>query len=98
VLTWSAASTVPGALTTAGPAAATPELHGFAPLLLVYKGHDGLRVLYQELSATGGTWTTPAPVLAPRSTTAIGPALLNGTLATVMPNSSGDIYLHHFSA
>jgi hypothetical protein len=98
VLTWSTASLVPGALTTAGPAAGTPDLHGFAPLLLVYKGHDGLRVKYQLLSANGGTWSAPAPVTAPRSTTAIGPALLNGTLATVESNNSGDIYLHHFSA
>lgn len=97
VLTWSAASLVPGGLTTDGPEASTPELHGFAPLLLVYKGPDGLQVKYQELSANGGTWTTPAPVLSPRSTTAIGPALLNGTLATVESNNSGDIYLHHFS-
>jgi hypothetical protein len=98
VLTWSAATVVPGALTTAGPAASTPDLHGFAPLLLVYKAPSGLHVWYQELSAPGGTWTTPATVIAPRSTTAIGPALLNGKLATVAPNSSGDIYLHKFSA
>jgi hypothetical protein len=99
-LTWSTATLVPGAATTAGPAASTPLLHGFAPLLLVYKGGGGLEVKYQELSANGptGTWTAPAPVLTGRSTTAIGPALLNGILATVIPNSSGDIYFHHFSS
>jgi hypothetical protein len=82
------------AATTGSPAvsSASPNNHG--PLLLAYKGPSGFNIRFQTL--TGTTWSEPyAFVNGNNNTTAIGPALVNGTLANVS-RTTGRIYLHHF--
>jgi len=89
-LGWSAPAQVPGAATTNGPAASA--LGFFGPLMLVYKGPGGLHVRFQIL--TGSSWSAFAFV--PTTSTAVGPALRGGTLATTTPTSAGNIILHFF--
>lgn len=93
-LAWSDPTQVPGvgAATSDGPAASV--VGGlFGPLLLVYKGPGGLHVRFQTL--TGTTWSPVAFV--PTTSTAVGPALNGGTLATTTPTLAGNIILHFFS-
>jgi hypothetical protein len=92
-LNWSAAAAVPGAFTSAGPAASALGAHGFGPLLVTYKATGTLHVRFQTL--TGSAWTPSATV--PSAETAVGPAQLGGTLATTSPDTSGSIFLHVFS-
>jgi hypothetical protein len=92
---WTLLGAVPGADSTSGPAASSVDPHGFGPLLLAYKGPGGEHIRYQLFS--GGSWTAFAFVTGANSTTAIAPALVNGTLASVSPTSSARIYLHYFS-
>jgi hypothetical protein len=91
-LSWSAAAVVPGAASTAGPAASSLGGHGGGPLQVAYKGRTGLDVRFQTLTA--GVWSTPAAV--PGALTAVGPALHRGILATASPDSSGSIFFHIF--
>jgi|SRR5271165_6537653 len=91
---WTLQGSVPGALTTAGPAAASVNDHSTGPLLLAYKGPGGLNIRYQVLTA--GAWSPYGLVNGPLATTALGPALLNGLLANVA-TSSARIYLHLYT-
>lgn len=81
---------VPGAQTTAAPAAAADGQPG--QLLVVYKAPFSTHVWFQTL--TGATWTGPAVV--PTAFTAVGPALHGGTMATTTPTTLGRIMLHFF--
>lgn len=92
-LNWSAAAVVPGAQTTAGPAASALSHHGFGPLLVTYKAPAALQVRFQTLA--GGVWSAPANV--PGALTAVGPAQLRGVLATTSADASGSIFFHIFS-
>jgi hypothetical protein len=92
-LDWSAAVVVPGARTTAGPAASALGPHRFGPLMLTYKGPTGLHVRFQTLTA--GVWSAQAEV--PGALTAVGPAQLRGVLATTSPDASGSIFFRIFS-
>jgi len=92
-LDWSAAAIVPGAQTTANPAASALSAHGFGPLMLTYKAPASLQVRFQTL--TSGIWSAPAKV--PGALTAVGPAQLRGVLATTSADSSGSIFFHIFS-
>jgi len=92
-LTWTPTAIVPGAETTAGPAASALKAHGFGPLMLTYKAPASLQVRFQTL--TSGVWSVPAKV--PGALTAVGPAQLRGVLATTSANSSGNIFFHIFS-
>jgi len=101
-LTWTLAGMVTDshgigglAQTTGSPAVASADIHGDGPLLLAYKGPSGFHIRYQTLS--GGTWTSHLYVGGSNSTTALGPALVHGTLANVS-RTDGRIFLHHYLA
>jgi hypothetical protein len=92
---WTLQGAVPGALTTAGPAAASDNLHNTGPLLLAYKGPGGINIRYQVFTA--GLWSAFGIVNGPLATTAIGPALLDGGLLANVATGSARIYLHIFT-
>jgi len=99
-LTWSTPATVPDgptaiAETTGSPAVASADIHGDGPLLLAYKGKGGFFIRYQTLTGTG--WTAHAFVNGNNNTTALGPALVHGTLANVS-RTDARIFLHHYLA
>lgn len=99
-LTWSAPSTVPDGLksiarTTGSPAVASADIHGNGPLLLAYKGKGGFFIRYQTFN--GVTWTPHQFVNGDNNTTALGPALVHGTLANVS-RTDARIFLHHYNA
>jgi hypothetical protein len=91
---WTLLGGVKNASSTSGPAASDTSVHGTGPLLLVYKGPSGENIRWQTLS--GGVWTGFSFVNGHDNKTTISPALLNTTMASVSPTSSGAIYLHHF--
>lgn len=98
-LTWSAPTTVPDGTTniaesTGSPAVASADIHGDGPLLLAYKGKGGFNIRYQTFSE--GTWTAHAFVTGDNNTTALGPALVHGTLANVS-RTDAMIFLHHYN-
>jgi hypothetical protein len=101
-LTWSAPSTVPDsggikglAQTTGSPAVASADIHGDGPLLLAYKGPGGFNIRYQTLNA--GVWSQPHKFVGGNNnTTALGPALVHGTLANVS-RTDARIFLHHYN-
>jgi hypothetical protein len=100
-LTWSAFATVPDATglhglaeTTGSPAVASQDIHGDGPLLLAYKGPTGFYIRYQTFN--GGSWTNHQFVNGASNTTALGPALVHGTLASVS-RTDGRIFLHHWT-
>ncbi|MGO8959330.1 MAG: hypothetical protein ACLQFR_18470 [Streptosporangiaceae bacterium] len=92
---WTLQGSVPGALTTAGPAAASDNVHNTGPLLLAYKGPGGFSIRYQVLTA--GVWSPFGLVNGPLASTALGPALLNGGLLANVATSSARIYLHSYN-
>jgi hypothetical protein len=94
-LPWTLLGRVPGADSTVGPAASSINAHGDGPLLLAYKGPGGEHIRYQTL--TGGVWSTVGYVTGANDTTTLGPALINGALASVSPTSSGRVYLHFYT-
>lgn len=102
-VTWTLQGTVPDsggvdgvAQTTGSPAVASADIHGDGPLLLAYKGPLGFNIRYQTLG-TGG-WSQPhAFVTGNNNTTALGPALVHGTLANVS-RTDARIFLHHYLA
>lgn len=82
------------AATTGSPAVSSASPNNNGPLLLAYKGPSGFNIRFQTL--TGTTWSEPyAFVGGKNNTTAVGPALVNGTLANVS-RTTGRIYLHHY--
>ncbi|HUC21996.1 MAG TPA: hypothetical protein VMA73_04760 [Streptosporangiaceae bacterium] len=97
-LTWSAPSTVADgtgqAQTTGSPAVASADIHGDGPLLLAYKGPSGFYIRYQTFNGT--TWTAHQFVNGNNNTTALGPALVHGTLANVS-RTDARIFLHHYT-
>jgi len=101
-LTWSAPSTVADsdgvdglAQTTGSPAVASADIHGDGPLLLAYKGPKGFNIRYQTFGGT--TWTAHKFVTGNNNTTALGPALVHGTLANVS-RTDARIFLHRYLA
>jgi hypothetical protein len=98
-LTWSAPSTVADgkgiAETTGSPAVASADIHGDGPLLLAYKGKGGFNIRYQTFA--GGVWSAHQFVGGDNNTTALGPALVHGTLANVS-RTDARIFLHHYNA
>ena len=86
-------ATVPGAATSAGPAASDLGIDGFKPLMLAYKAPFSTAVHFQTFN--GVTWSAAAAV--PRTHTAVAPALLLNELATTTPVADGNIVLHHFT-
>jgi hypothetical protein len=98
-LTWSAPSTVPDgtgiAETTGSPAVASADIHGDGPLLLAYKGKGGFNIRYQTFAE--GVWSAHLFVGGNNNTTALGPALVHGTLANVS-RTDARIFLHHYNA
>jgi hypothetical protein len=99
-LTWSAPSTVPDGSTaiaksTGSPAVASADIHGDGPLLLAYKGKGGFNIRYQTFD--GSAWTAHQLVGGNNNTTALGPALVHGTLANVS-RTDARIFLHHYTA
>jgi hypothetical protein len=98
-LTWSAPSTVKDgksiAQTTGSPAVASADIHGDGPLLLAYKGRGGFNIRYQTFAAS--VWSAHQFVGGDNNTTALGPALVHGTLANVS-RTDARIFLHHYSA
>ncbi|HUC21838.1 MAG TPA: hypothetical protein VMA73_03970 [Streptosporangiaceae bacterium] len=102
-LTWSAPpSTVPDAdgvdglaQTTGSPAVASADIHGDGPLLLAYKGPGGFYIRYQTLGTSG--WSAHQFVTGNNRTTALGPALVHGTLANVS-RTDARIFLHRYLA
>jgi hypothetical protein len=98
-LTWSAPTTVADgkgiAETTGSPAVASADIHGDGPLLLAYKGDAGFNIRYQTFN--GSAWTTNLFVGGNNNTTALGPALVHGTLANVS-RTDAKIFLHHYNA
>ena len=93
-LPWKLLGGVPNASSTSGPAASDTSVHGTGPLLLVYKGPGGENIRWQTLS--GGVWSGFSFVNGHDNKTTISPALLNKTMASVSPTSSGAIFLHGF--
>jgi hypothetical protein len=83
------------AQTTGSPAVASADIHGDGPLLLAYKGPSGFYIRYQTFS--GGTWQPHKFVNGNNNTTALGPALVHGTLANVS-RTDARIFLHHYNA
>jgi hypothetical protein len=82
------------AMTTGAPAVSSADPHNNGPLLLAYKGPSGFNIRFQTL--VGTSWSEPfAFVNGNNNTTAVGPALVNGTLANVS-RTTGHIFLHHF--
>jgi hypothetical protein len=98
-LTWSAPTTVADgkgiAETTGSPAVASADIHGDGPLLLAYKGKGGFNIRYQTFN--GSAWTAHQFVGGDNNTTALGPALVHGTLANVS-RTDAEIFLHHYTA
>jgi hypothetical protein len=100
-LTWTLAGKVPDsggigglAQTTGSPAVASADIHGNGPLLLAYKGPSGFNIRFQTL--TSGVWSQPHQfVNGNNNTTALGPALVHGTLANVS-RTDGRIFLHRY--
>jgi hypothetical protein len=83
------------AQTTGSPAVASADIHGNGPLLLAYKGPTGFNIRFQTL--TGTTWSQPHKfVNGNNNTTALGPALVHGTLANVS-RTDARIFLHHYN-
>jgi hypothetical protein len=97
-LTWSAPTTVPDgtgiAQTTGSPAVASADIHGDGPLLLAYKGDAGFNIRYQTFNGT--VWSAHLFVGGNNNTTALGPALVHGTLANVS-RTDARIFLHHYT-
>ncbi len=100
-LTWTLAGQVPDsggigglAQTTGSPAVASADVHGDGPLLLAYKGPSGFYIRYQTLS--GGVWSAHQFVGGNNNTTAVGPALVHGTLANVSRSGDARMFLHHY--
>lgn len=101
-LTWTLAGQVPDsggigglAQTTGSPAVASADIHGDGPLLLAYKGPSGFFIRYQTFNS--GVWSQPHQfVNGNNNTTALGPALVHGTLANVSRTTDGRIFLHHY--
>jgi hypothetical protein len=98
-LTWSAPATVSDgaghAQTTGSPAVASADIHGDGPLLLAYKGPSGFHIRYQTFNGTA--WSAHQFVSGNNNTTALGPALVHGTLANVS-RTDARIFLHHYLA
>ncbi|HXB48262.1 MAG TPA: hypothetical protein VNW50_10925 [Streptosporangiaceae bacterium] len=101
-LTWTLAGRVTDsagigglAQTTGSPAVASADIHGDGPLLLAYKGPSGFHIRYQTLA--GGVWSSHLFVGGNNNTTALGPALVHGTLANVS-RTDGRIFLHQYLA
>jgi hypothetical protein len=99
-LTWSAFATVTDATglhglaeTTGSPAVSSANIHGAGPLLLAYKGPSGFNIRYQTFN--GASWTSHQFVTGNNNTTALGPALVHGTLASVS-RTDGKIFLHQY--
>ncbi len=92
---WTLGGLVPGALTSAGPAAASVNDHNTGPLLLAYKGPGGISIRYQTLTA--GVWSLIGFVNGPLASTALGPAMLTGGLLANVAPGSARIYLHHYT-
>jgi hypothetical protein len=86
-LTWSPSHLVPHARTAAGPAASAVGAHGTGPLLLTYKAPSSLRVRFQLHYASH--WSGVATVGS--ISTAVGPALLGGVLATTNSDTTGNV-------
>jgi hypothetical protein len=83
------------AQTTGSPAVASADIHGDGPLLLAYKGPSGFNIRYQTLNA--GSWSQPHQFVGGNNnTTALGPALVHGTLANVS-RTDARIFLHHYN-
>ena len=101
-LTWTLQGQVPDtaglkglAQSTGSPAVASADIHGDGPLLLAYKGPSGFNIRFQLMTAPG-VWTAHAFVNGTNNTTALGPALVHGTLASVS-RTDGRIFLHHYN-
>jgi hypothetical protein len=101
-LTWSAPSTVADsdgvdglAQTTGSPAVASADIHGDGPLLLAYKGPKGFNIRYQTFDGT--TWSAHGFVTGNNNTTALGPALVHGTLVNVS-RTDARMFLHRYLA
>jgi hypothetical protein len=100
-LTWTLAGQVPDsdgiggfAQTTGSPAVASATKNGVGPLLLAYKGPGGFNIRFQTFD--GLNWSQPHQfVNGNNNTTALGPALVHGTLANVS-RTDGRIFLHHY--
>ncbi len=100
-LTWTPLGPVPDsgdvgdlAQTTGSPAVASATKDGNGPLLLAYKGPSGFSIRFQTFDGT--TWSQPHLfVNGSNNTTALGPALVHGTLANVS-RTDGRIFLHHY--
>jgi hypothetical protein len=91
---WTLLGAVPGAFSTAPPTASDISPHDNTTLMLAYKGPGADYIRYQLFS--GSSWSAVAYVTGHNNTTTIGPALLNTTLASVSPTTSGTIYLHTY--
>jgi hypothetical protein len=99
-LTWSTPSTVADgttaiAETTGSPAVASADIFGDGPLLLAYKGPGGFNIRYQTFNESTGEWSVNGYVTGTNHTTALGPALVHGTLANVS-RTDARIFLHHY--
>ena len=100
-LTWTLVGQVPDsdgigglAQTTGSPAVASATKHGQGPLLLAYKGPSGFNIRFQTFD--GIVWSQPHQfVNGNNNTTALGPALVHGTLANVS-RTDGRIFLHQY--
>jgi hypothetical protein len=84
------------AQTTGSPAVASADLQGDGPLLLAYKGPGGFNIRYQTFTAGAVTpWSKDGFVGPNNNTTALGPALVHGTLANVS-RTDARIFLHQY--
>jgi hypothetical protein len=91
-ITWSPVATVPSALTSAQPAAATLGLHGAGPLMIAYKAPHNVGIRYRTLTA--GVWSAAATV--PGAASTYGPALLRNLLAYTSPAGGGNIFFNTY--
>ncbi len=98
---WRLRGGVPGADSTSAPVASNLNpVQGTGQLMLAYKGPGGDLIRYQllTLSSTGTISWSPVGFVSGRdNTTAIGPALLGGTLVNVSPTTSGVMYVHIYT-
>jgi hypothetical protein len=87
------------AQTTGSPAVASADIHGDGPLLLAYKGPGGFNIRYQTFTAGASVpWSQPHQFVGGNNnTTALGPALVHGTLANVS-RTDARIFLHQYLA
>jgi hypothetical protein len=91
-LRWTAPAQVPGAATSAGPAAAVLGVNNFGPLLLTYKAAFTTHVRFQTL--TVGLWSASAVI--PTARTNAAPRLLHRLMATTTPTTIGNIVFRIF--